>query len=869
MGTSPRWQDIVTLQPHLHARLGTTEGAEEALHFAAHLGTAAEGDSSSPLSDPASFFAITYRTQALCALVEEVADRLKGKAGQRTLRLQSGFGGGKTHALLTLMHWSRDPAESGFVSPPANHRLAICSGLDFDPQLGINTPKGPTCQTLWGALAWQLGGQEGWELLRAHDQGRSAPGGALLHSLLDKVPSLLLLDELLLYIEKTLTVTVGESTLGQQNLVFLQTLTEVVRNTSHAALVYSLPVTEQEAMGNKALLSSLETLSNRLEARRVPLPSEEVVHVLQRWLFADRGSEQERGAIAAAYVERWRQLRQSQGSTREQTQQRDAQEALVRRCYPFHPSLVQLVTEQWWELASYQRTRGALQLLSHAVLARWAQPSETDESLLTIGQLPFEDELWRQRVWAQLGLPDAFEEAVQHECIHKGEQQDEVTDAKRLLFLYSFGGPSQNAKGLRMDQWLAQSLHPKRHPGSLQMKLTEATQAPGYLHVTRGRYAFQSQPNLLYQVEQECARWRQEEVEAAAFEALKRWLGETSNVRLWPSGWEQVPDGQAYLQVVYLSPEWADVAPELLPQKLASWVQQKSSRTPRLYRNALVFVQPSAAGWEAYAHVTRRLLVLSALAEEGTKQKKTVQKQREALQERWEAERPGMARQMYDQVWVPTYSPEAGGLHLVSFSCAALSLQSQDPVERVKEGMQQGYQLIPTLTASKMERLLFEGGTKELSLGQLQDAFFGHLNFPRVAHREVLQQAIQEGIKEQRWQLQAPSQGSWRWDHQERLLKGPAQPQPREDTRPLPSPPKQAPHKSTHELDLSVSLSAGQWQALGPLLQRLTEQGALELELKLRSEEPLSARWLQVQIKDYLEEAGLPYRVKSSSQSGK
>ncbi|NOG48681.1 MAG: DUF499 domain-containing protein [Chloroflexi bacterium] len=55
-----------------------------------------------------------------------------------------------------------------------------------------------------------------------------------------KQPTLILLDEILNYVEAAHTVTIGDSTFGRQIMVFLKNLTESVAASRNAVVVYSL-----------------------------------------------------------------------------------------------------------------------------------------------------------------------------------------------------------------------------------------------------------------------------------------------------------------------------------------------------------------------------------------------------------------------------------------------------------------------------------------------------------------------------------------------------------------------------------------------------------------------------------------------------
>src|SRR5260370_31214070 len=112
-------------------------------------------------------------------------------------------------------------------------------------------------------------------------------GGDVLSRLIGDAPTLLLLDEVLLYVENALGVVVGESTLGRQTITFLQRLTEVVAASSHAAMVYSLQASEQDADGNLELSGIVGKLEQLLNAIREPVSGHDVLRLLQRRHFSD------------------------------------------------------------------------------------------------------------------------------------------------------------------------------------------------------------------------------------------------------------------------------------------------------------------------------------------------------------------------------------------------------------------------------------------------------------------------------------------------------------------------------------------------------------------------------------------------------
>ena len=94
-----------------------------------------------------------------------------------------------------------------------------------------------------------------------------APGGDVIEKLLTEGangrPVLILLDEVLKYMERAAAVSVHDSTLQRQAKDFFQSLTVEVANSKNAVLVYSLTWSASETLGNVALLREIDHLAQR------------------------------------------------------------------------------------------------------------------------------------------------------------------------------------------------------------------------------------------------------------------------------------------------------------------------------------------------------------------------------------------------------------------------------------------------------------------------------------------------------------------------------------------------------------------------------------------------------------------------------
>lgn len=165
----PPWHTIAL--PHSDIREGRLDEAV----FAANIWAVRQNDAPSTYLDSEQFFAKTFLTAGLKKVMTKVGQALCGsaEAGDRIIRLQTPFGGGKTHTQVALWHLARHPdvllrsadcAELrqalGNVIPGKPSNAAVFSNHTCDATQGRATPEGVQTRTLWGELALQLGGVE-------------------------------------------------------------------------------------------------------------------------------------------------------------------------------------------------------------------------------------------------------------------------------------------------------------------------------------------------------------------------------------------------------------------------------------------------------------------------------------------------------------------------------------------------------------------------------------------------------------------------------------------------------------------------------------------------------------------------------------
>ena len=175
------WRDVI--MPHPDVITGKYQQAE----FAADLDQGRRGIGSKEYTDPSEFYRRTFITSGLRVLLRNALERLNGQGGEPVIELQTIFGGGKTHSILALYHLCSGqslaslPGLDEFCSETGIHAIpnasrSVLVGTAFSPSKATTYPDGTVVNTLWGELAYQLGGPQGYAMIASSTQQRVAPG---------------------------------------------------------------------------------------------------------------------------------------------------------------------------------------------------------------------------------------------------------------------------------------------------------------------------------------------------------------------------------------------------------------------------------------------------------------------------------------------------------------------------------------------------------------------------------------------------------------------------------------------------------------------------------------------------------------------
>ena len=792
------WTDLVKLHPDVE------KGALTEAVFAIDLGAIAAGDPTVPVvnRDPEAFFQATYLTADMRRLLEEVLGSLAGAAGyNRVLKLRTPFGGGKSHTLAALLHAARSPnaldqipEATAFKRPQKNVAVAVFDGEKFDALQGRQLEGGQVIRTMWGWLAWQIDPEQAFPIVAGHDAKRVAPGGDVIRDVLTKGaggrPVLILLDEVLKYMERAAAVSVLDSTLQRQAKDFFQNLTVEVAGSSNAALVYSLTWSAREALGNTALLAEIDKLAARVDELREPVTGDEVLAILQRRLLSAPPDAAVAMEVATAYQKvvtgMWRSHAEGPAEQQRAEEEGCRLRDRMRAAYPFHPALVDVMCERWAAVDAFQRTRGALRFLAACLHA--LKRNGSARPLLGPGDVPLGDvrvkllkELGAQNDYdpvltADITGPNARAPRIDARMAQETPALARVKPATRLataILLYSFGGLRREGSGdaemlppgVTESELLAACVGPDLDSITAVATLAELRNTCLYLHYDGVRYCFRKEPNvtkLIEDAEQSVAR---EEEQGRGQGPVRERIRKMLEARLaghhaavvWPAKSQDIPDKDPRFLVAYLPLEFVGEREDEQERCAREYLTHYGSHT-RHFRNGLGLAIPDRKQIEALRRAVRYLLAIERV-EAKKQQHRLTNDQLDQLRERKrteEAAAESCFRDLYAVVWLPRF--EGGEIHFERVERGGRPLQSTGLHERTMElltsvGTPRVHGSITPRKIAERVRLgevLHPGEPPQLGIAvsKVLESFFRDIAPPRLESSGVLRKGIVRGVAE-------------------------------------------------------------------------------------------------------------------------
>jgi predicted AAA+ superfamily ATPase len=676
------WREIAV--PHADVLEGTFLQSE----FAADITAVRTGKATREYQDPGAFFRRTYITEGMRLLLIQVAQRLNGKGGEPVIQLQTAFGGGKTHTMLAVYHLTTRkcplgelagiPAlvdQAGLMDVPVS-RVAVLDGNAHGPGQPWKHGK-QSIRTLWGELAWQLGGDEGLALVAESDASGTSPGKEVLTSLLAAhAPCVILIDELVAYVRQ---FQEGQPLSGgsfDSNLSFVQALTEATKQVPNAIVLGSLPESEVEAGSQRgvAALRALEKAFGRVQALWKPVATEEAFEIVRRRLFEPVRDEKARETVCRAFADAY----VAEGSKLPTETQEGRYFDRLLQAYPIHPEVFDRLYEDWTTIDGFQRTRGVLKLMAKVIHRLWKDDNK--DLMILPGSLPLYDSSSRNELTYYLppGWDAVVEKDIDGERAETTELENKeprfgaVNAARRVarsIFLGS--APSSVAtktgnRGIDRARVLLGCFQPGQTSATYSDALTRLADRLHYLNSSGDkvqdttRYWLDTRANLRREMEDRKKRFEgKNEVRAKMAEVLKKVTGGATffdGVHIFTSH-ADVPDDSA-LRLVLLAPElfYTREEPRMAFDGVLEYVRNNGKK-PRYRGNRLIFLAPDhgslarlrdcvrvALAWGSIVEdATERRLVLDTLQED--KAKKELQSAEDVL--------PRVTRECYKWLLCP------------------------------------------------------------------------------------------------------------------------------------------------------------------------------------------------------------------------
>ncbi len=779
------WRDIAT--PHSDVASGNFQQAE----FAADLWQVYLDQGSDEYRDPTEFYRRTYLTDGLQQLLINALKRLSGQGGDPVIELQTNFGGGKTHAMLALYHLcqarqtsdlpSMEPVfqATGINQPPQNVNIAVLVGNKLQPSgivpYGFDAAKRPMIRTLWGELAWQLGGAEGYELVRQADETSTNPGDTLTHLFNRYAPCLILIDEWVAYARQLHDNPDLAGGSFDTQFTFAQTLSESAKNAKETLLVVSIPSSDIEIGGErgKEALDRLKNAIGRVESPWRPASAEESFEIVRRRLFqplTDPALFVQRDAVVKAFMDLYRsQSQEFPGECKDSDYERR-----LKAAYPIHPELFDRLYTDWSTLDKFQRTRGVLRLMAKVIHTLWER---NDQSLMILpAHIPMDD----QQVQSELTryLEDQWLPVIDKDVdgpnslpltLDRGNSNLGRYSACRRVArtVYMGSAPTLRAanRGIEDRRIKLGCVQPGENTATFGDALRRLTDQATYLYIDSNRYWISTQPNVNRTAQERAEQlllgdrypiWQQIIQRLKANTKADKTRGEFSAVHIAPDSTADIPDDCTQgVRLVVLHPQYPHSrANQDSPAR--QWVEAALHRrgsSPRYYKNTLLFLAADQAKLENLERNTAQYLAWSAIvAEKETLNLDAFQtNQANTKLQQSNQEVDANLRDTYQWLLIPT-QPDAQG----SIQWKEMRLQGQDTpiLQASRKAVHEG-DLLPVYSATNLrldtlDRVLWRN-TNHIDLKQLWEYLTQYLYLPRLKDQNVLLEAVRSGIASTTW----------------------------------------------------------------------------------------------------------------------
>jgi predicted AAA+ superfamily ATPase len=782
-GTLKPWREVVT--PHPDVASGRYQQAE----FAADLWQVHLGEGTDEYRLPAEFFRRTFLTESLKRLLVSGVQRISGKGGDPVVQLQTNFGGGKTHSMLALYHLfsGANPAElagvdavlaeAGVKNLPTARRVVLV-GNKISPGNPVKKADGTIVRTLWGELAYQLGGKKAFARIAKDDENATSPGDVLRELFVEYGPCLVLVDEWVAYARQLHDQSDLPGGGFETMFTFAQVLTESAKLAKNCLLVVSLPASdtagsphtqsddvEVGGIRGREALDRLRNVVGRIESSWRPATAEEGFEIVRRRLFEPLTGQNftQRDVTARAFADLYR----GQSAEFPPECRGGDYEKRIQAAYPIHPEIFDRLYSDWSTLVKFQRTRGVLRLMAAVIHSLWEKGDRNP--LILPSTIPIDDprvqfeltrylsDNWVPIIEKDVDGPNSLPLRIDAEVPNLGKLHA-TRRVARTIYLGSAPTAAAAHRGLEDRRVKLGCVMPGESAAVFGDALRRLAAAATYLYQDGPRAWYATQPTVTKLADDRADQLKRDpdkvaaELDARLRADLKR-MGEFSRIHPLPRSGADVPDDLDTRLVVLGSEHPYGKEGGSAAETAARAILESRGNTPRLYRNTLIFLAADKVRLQDLDEALRKYLAWTSILAEKEALNLDPHQVRQAETQKQAADGAVTARlpETYQWVLVPEQkTPQS------TVEWTAVRLSGTDALAvRASKRLRSDELLVTTLGSTILRKHLDQVPLwrgDHVAVRQLVEDFARYLYLQRLAGPEVLVQACRDGVALLTWQ---------------------------------------------------------------------------------------------------------------------
>ena len=681
--------------------------------YAANLLDVFNDDGPIEYRDSKTFFQRTYSTKNLEKIIESVKSRLDGEDVDHFRPIETPFGGGKTHTLIYLYHkfleWH-------------NKKPVVLVGTEMDP----NT------QTLWGEIEKQLTSKV--DKL----SGNVSHGATAIKEILkNHQPILILIDELLHYVNRADGIKVEKTTLGEQTIAFIQELGEAIMNLDNVCVVVTLPSSANEQLNDQRaaeLFKKLKKFSGRIENIMSPVDDNDIPNIIRARLFQNM-SEQIQDK-AEPIIKDFVDYCEEEGIFPEGLEKSEYRKQF-ENSYPFLPQVIDVLYKRWGTIENFQRTRGILRLLSIIV----NDLLKTDKPFISLGDFDLSNERLRNELTRH--LDDQFKSVIAQDIVGADSGATKVnkmmpqnlwakelgTRSARAIFMYSHSGAIISS-GATDKEIMRATVSPGINSANISTVLEKFRNQLFYLNIEDGKYIFTKEVNILKMKLDKIENIDFREIEESEKNLIKE---NTTNNRfkviLWPKTSKDVENSHS-TKLVILKNNDVD---------LVDSIYNSVGEQPRVYKNNIFILTPSEGEMNKFQNSLKNKIAWEQIKSSNSSLK---DEQKRTLTQELTRENDRL-KDYVKEYYSTLYIPEKNSPNKNHISVPLSTSQTIDQIvfEYLKQESLINEQLGPTLIKTQYLK-----ENDSIDTNQIYETMLRTPGERRPISKQVLENAIKDGV---------------------------------------------------------------------------------------------------------------------------